>query len=212
MVATEARVNTVTFSPSPEAIAEFKVLSGSYSAEYGFNAGAQTIIVTKSGGNEVRGSVFEFLRSDRFDAEHYFQNYFTPAGSPPVEKDSLRQDNFGGVLSGPLMIPKLYDGHNRTFFMVNYEGRRRRQGRLAQTANSSANSTSPWMTCHGQSIAFVVGSMTGSRTMLCRQAAGTRPDHPTARYRSMQRLRLAGLMTAMAGSRDRRRAIGRSPP
>ena len=79
--------------------------------------------------------MFEFLRSDRFDAEHYFQNYFTPAGSPPVEKDSLRQDNFGGVLSGPLMIPKLYDGHNRTFFMVNYEGRRRRQGRLAQTAN-----------------------------------------------------------------------------
>ncbi len=135
VVATEARVNTVTFSPSPEAIAEFKVLSGSYSAEYGFNAGAQTIIVTKSGGNDVRGSVFEFLRSDRFDAEHYFQNYFTPAGSPPVEKDSLRQDNFGGVLSGPLMIPNLYDGHNKTFFMVNYEGRRRRQGRLAQTAN-----------------------------------------------------------------------------
>ncbi|MEY3282963.1 MAG: hypothetical protein RIR86_976, partial [Acidobacteriota bacterium] len=55
VVATEARVNTVPFSPSVEAIAEFKVLSGSYSAEYGFNAGAQTVIVTRSGGNEFHG-------------------------------------------------------------------------------------------------------------------------------------------------------------
>ena len=135
VVATEARVNTVTFNPSPEAVAEFKVLSGSYSAEYGFNAGAQTIIVTKSGGNDYHGSLFEFLRNDRFDAENFFQNYFTPPGAPQSPKDSLEQNNFGGVLSGPLSIPKLYDGQNKTFFMVNYEGRRRSQGRLAQTAN-----------------------------------------------------------------------------
>jgi Carboxypeptidase regulatory-like domain/TonB dependent receptor len=135
VVATEARVNTVTFNPSPEAVAEFKVLSGSYSAEYGFNAGAQTIIVTKSGGNDFNGTLFEFLRNDVFDAEHFFQNYFNPPGAPRSEKDSLQQNNFGGVFSGPLSIPKLYDGRNKTFFMVNYEGRRRRQGRLAQTAN-----------------------------------------------------------------------------
>ncbi len=134
VVATEARVNTVPFSPSVEAVQEFKVLSGSYSAEYGFNAGAQTIIVTKTGGNDWHGSAFEFLRNDVFDAEHFFQNYF-PSPLGRLEKDSLRQNNFGGVLTGPVVIPKIYDGHNRTFFMFNYEGRIRRQGRLAQTAN-----------------------------------------------------------------------------
>jgi hypothetical protein len=134
VVATEARVNTVPFSPSVEAVQEFKVLSGSYSAEYGFNAGAQTIIVTKAGTNEWHGSAFEFLRNDVFDAEHYFQNYFNTTGTR-IKKDSLRQNNYGGVLTGPVWIPKLYDGHNRTFFMFNYEARVRRQGGLAQQAN-----------------------------------------------------------------------------
>ena len=135
VVATEARVNTIPFSPSVEAVQEFKVLSGSYSAEYGFNAGAQTIIVTKSGGNDFHGSAFEFLRNDVFDAENFFQNYFNAPGATRSKKDSLRQNNFGGVLTGPLWIPKVYDGHNKTFFMFNYEARRRRQGGLAQTAN-----------------------------------------------------------------------------
>ncbi|MBA3442964.1 MAG: TonB-dependent receptor, partial [Pyrinomonadaceae bacterium] len=135
VVATEARVNTVPFSPSVEAVEEFRVLSGSYSAEYGFNAGAQMIIVTRSGGNDFHGAAFEFLRNDVFDAENYFQNYFTLPGAPRLKKDSLRQNNFGGVLSGPVLIPKIYNGRNQTFFMVNYEKRIRRQSGLAQQAN-----------------------------------------------------------------------------
>ncbi len=135
VVATEARVNTIPFSPSPEAVQEFRVLSGSYSAEYGFNSGAQTIIVTKSGGNEWHGSAFEYLRNDVFDAENFFQNYFNAPGAARSKKNSLRQNDFGGVLTGPLWIPKIYDGHNKTFFMVNYEARRRRDGGIAQTAN-----------------------------------------------------------------------------
>lgn len=135
VVATEARVNTIPFSPSPEAVQEFRVLSGSYSAEYGFNSGAQTIIVTKSGGNEWHGSAFEYLRNDVFDAENFFQNYFNAAGAARSKKNSLRQNDFGGVLTGPLWVPKVYDGHNKTFFMVNYEARRRRDGGIAQTAN-----------------------------------------------------------------------------
>ena len=134
VVATEARVNTIPFSPSVEAVQEFKVLAGSYSAEYGFNAGAQIIIVTKSGTNNFHGSLFEFVRNDVFDAENFFQNYFNTTGTR-IKKDSLRQNNFGGVFSGPVMIPKLYDGHNKTFFMANYERRLRRQGGLAQPAN-----------------------------------------------------------------------------
>ncbi len=135
VVATEARVNTIPFSPSPEAVQEFRVLSGSYSAEYGFNSGAQVVIVTKSGGNDLHGSAFEFLRNDIFDAENFFQNYFNAPGAPRSTKDSLRQNNFGGVLTGPVRIPKIYDGANKTFFMANYEARTRRQGNLAQTAN-----------------------------------------------------------------------------
>jgi hypothetical protein len=135
VVATEARVNTIPFSPSVEAVQEFRVLSGSYSAEYGFNAGAQVHIVTKSGGNDWHGSAFEFLRNDIFDAENYFQNYFNAPGQARSKKDSLRQNDFGGVLTGPLWIPKLYNGRNKTFFMFDYEARRRRNGNIAQTAN-----------------------------------------------------------------------------
>jgi hypothetical protein len=135
VVATEARVNTMPFSPSVEAVSEFKVLSGSYSAEYGFNAGAQVMIVTKSGANAFHGSAFEFLRNDAFDATNFFQNYFNAPGTTPSKKDSLRQNNYGGVISGPLVIPNVYDGHNKTFFMTNYEARERTQGRLATTAN-----------------------------------------------------------------------------
>ena len=135
VVATEARVNTIPFSPSVEAVQEFRVLAGSYSAEYGFNAGAQVHIVTKSGGNDWHGSAFEYLRNDIFDAENYFQNYFNAPGQARSKKDSLRQNDFGGVLTGPLWIPKIYDGHNKTFFMFDYEARRRRNGNIAQTAN-----------------------------------------------------------------------------
>lgn len=138
VVATEARVNTVPFSPSVEAVQEFRLLSGSYTAEYGFNSGAQMIIITRSGGNDFHGAAFEFVRNDVFDAENYFQNYFLPPNTPRelrAKKDALRQNQFGGVISGPVLIPKLYDGRNQTFFMVNYEKRIRRQSGLAQQAN-----------------------------------------------------------------------------
>lgn len=134
VVATEARVNTVPFSPSPEAIEEVRVLTGSYSAEYGFNSGAQLVMVMRSGTNELHGAAYEFLRNDKLDAEGFFQNYFTPPGQPRVPKTALRQNQFGAVLGGPVWIPKLYNGRNRTFFMFNYEGRRRREPGSISTA------------------------------------------------------------------------------
>lgn len=125
VVATEARVNTVPFAPSPEAIEEVKVLTGSYSAEYGFNSGAQLIMVMRSGTNDLHGSAFEFLRNDKFDAENYFQNYFNTT-STRLAKQGIRQNQFGAVLNGPVLIPKLYNGKDKTFFMFDYEGRRQR--------------------------------------------------------------------------------------
>ena len=122
---TEARVNTVPFTPSVEAVQEFKVQSGSYSAEYGTNAGAQLTIALKSGTNQFHGTAFEFLRNDVLDAENYFQNYFNAPGAARRPKDELRQNQYGGVFSGPVWIPKVYNGRDKTFFMFDYEARKR---------------------------------------------------------------------------------------
>jgi hypothetical protein len=111
MVNTDTALNTPAVILSQDAIQEFKVQSETYSAEYGFSAN-QVNIVSKSGGNQFHGSVFEFDRNDAFDASTHFQ---------PV-KPRLRQNQFGYVLDGPVWVPKLYDGRNRTFFLANYEG------------------------------------------------------------------------------------------
>lgn len=120
-VSTAWNINNATFfRASIEAIQEFKVHAGTYSAEYGHNAGAQVEILTKPGTNRLHGALFEFIRNDNFDA----RNYFRPR---PLEKDVLQRNQFGFVLSGPVMIPKLYNGRDRTFWMVNYEGQREKQ-------------------------------------------------------------------------------------
>ena len=134
VVATEARVNTVPFSPSPEAMEEVRVLTGSYSAEYGFNSGAQLIMIMRSGGNQFHGSVFEFLQNDKLNAEDYFQNYFLNPGQARFKKQGVRFNQFGGTLSGPVSIPKLYNGRNKTFFMFAFDGRRQRLPGAVATA------------------------------------------------------------------------------
>ncbi|HYM13257.1 MAG TPA: TonB-dependent receptor, partial [Bryobacterales bacterium] len=132
---TEARVDTVPFTPSPEAMQEFKVLAGTYSAEYGTNAGAQLTMALKSGTNQFHGDAFEFLRNDKLDATDYFQNYFNPPGAAAKPKNQLRQNEYGGVFSGPVVIPKLYNGKDRTFFMFDYEAHKIRQPNQIGTAN-----------------------------------------------------------------------------
>src|SRR5690349_15491226 len=117
MVNTDTALNTPAVILSQDAIQEFKVQSETYSAEYGFSAN-QVNIVSKSGSNQLHGTAFEFLRNDAFDAKAPFQSALP----------ELRQNQFGFVLGGPIYIPKLYDGRNKTFFMVNYEGWRIRNG------------------------------------------------------------------------------------
>ena len=120
-VSTAWNINNATFfKASIEAIQEFKVHAGTYSAEYGHNAGAQVEIQTRPGGNQLHGALFEYLRNDNLDA----RNYFRPS---PLEKDVLQRNQFGFVLSGPVLIPKIYDGRDKTFWMVNYEGQREKQ-------------------------------------------------------------------------------------
>lgn len=120
-VSTAWNINNATFfRASIEAIQEFKVHAGTYSAEYGHNAGAQVEILTRPGSNQLHGALFEFLRNDNMDA----RNYFRPR---PLAKDVLQRNQFGFVLSGPVLIPKLYNGRDRTFWMANFEGQREKQ-------------------------------------------------------------------------------------
>lgn len=104
----------VRMRPSVEAIEEFRVEAGWYSAEYGTQSGAQIVATIRPGTNNVHGTLFHFLRNDVLDAKNFFE-------LPTNRKTPLRRNTFGGVLSGPVWIPKVYDGHNRTFFTFNGE-------------------------------------------------------------------------------------------
>jgi Carboxypeptidase regulatory-like domain/TonB dependent receptor len=125
IVNTDPALVTPSVILSQDAIREFNVLSDNYSAEYGYGAN-QIDIVSKSGTNDLHGSIFEFLRNDAFDA--YTPTPFQTTPSKP----RLRQNQFGFVLGGPVYLPKIYDGRNKTFFLANYEGWRITNGYVIQ--------------------------------------------------------------------------------
>ncbi|MEZ5351306.1 MAG: TonB-dependent receptor [Bryobacteraceae bacterium] len=109
---------SIVLRPAIEAIREFKVQTNLYSADLGRNSGAVVDVVSKSGANEIHGSVFEFLRNSAMDARNFFNTKGTPF--PP-----FRYNQFGFSLGGPVVVPKLYNGRNKTFWFVDYEGFRR---------------------------------------------------------------------------------------
>ncbi len=100
--------------PFPDALQEFSVQTSNYSARYGGNAGGVVNIITKSGTNEVHGDAFEFVRNAVFNA----RNFFAPA------RDQLKRNQYGFTFGGPVVIPKLYNGKNKTFFFMGYQGTR----------------------------------------------------------------------------------------
>lgn len=102
--------------PSVDAIGEFKVVTSNNSAEYGYRMGGKVLVSTKSGTNELHGSLYEFLRNDKFDGTNFFANR---AGSG---KPTLRQNQFGLTFGGPIV-------RNKTFFFFSYQGTRIRRGR-----------------------------------------------------------------------------------
>jgi hypothetical protein len=101
--------------PIQDAVEEVQVQTGSTSAEYGSFLGVHVNVVTRSGTNEFRGSLYEYYQSDALNARGYFENRSAP-------KNPSRRDQYGGVAGGPLVMPGFYDGHNRTFFMGGFEG------------------------------------------------------------------------------------------
>src|SRR6266568_3920461 len=104
------------YRPNVDAMHEFKMEVSGYSAEYGKMAGGIMNMVLKSGTNAFHGSLFEYVRNNIFDARGYFD----------TEKLGLHLNQFGGVITGPLSIPKVYNGHDKTFFMFSSESYRLR--------------------------------------------------------------------------------------
>src|SRR5947207_2351121 len=111
-------IPAVSAIPSVEGIQEFKIQTNAYSAEYGRSGGGLVTLVTKSGSNDFHGSLYEFLRNSKLDANNFFQNRAGRA------LGSFKRNQFGGSIGGPISIPKLYSGKNKTFFFFDYEGQR----------------------------------------------------------------------------------------
>lgn len=105
-------------APSLEAITEFSVDTNGFKAEYGQAGGGVMTFVSKSGTNEYHGNAYEFLRNDKMDA----RGFFAP------KRAIYKQNDFGATFGGPIRIPKLYDGRNKTFFFAAFEGFRNRVG------------------------------------------------------------------------------------
>jgi hypothetical protein len=110
---------------SVDALQEFRVQSSTYSAEFGRNPGGQFSLVSRSGTNHWHGTAFDYLRNSYVDANNWFNDYY---GQPQA---SLRQNDFGGTLGGPITIPMLYNGRDKTFLFFSYEGLRLTQPQAA---------------------------------------------------------------------------------
>jgi hypothetical protein len=129
--------NQITFQPSINTTAEFKISNSTYSAEYGRSSGAIVNVATRSGTNSFHGEAFDYLRNNYFDARNFFNR-------KPSRQNSFIRNNFGGAFSGPIF-------KDRTFFFLSYEGLRQQQSLLfngtvlspAQRASFSATPAGP---------------------------------------------------------------------
>jgi hypothetical protein len=116
-------VETAFLTPSVEAITEFSVETNGFKPEFGQAGGGAITFASKSGTNRFQGTVYNFLRNDALDEKGFFEQ----------QKGVYRQNNFGASWGGPVKLPRLYDGQNRTFFFSAYEGFRNTQASNALT-------------------------------------------------------------------------------
>jgi len=112
----------IALTPSVDAVQEFKVKSSSYTAEFGRSAGMVLNATLKSGTNDPHGTLFEFLRNDKLDANNFFSN------AARLPKAPFRRNEFGGTFGAPVYIPHLYNGRNKTFVFGDAKIFRQRTG------------------------------------------------------------------------------------
>lgn len=111
-------------NPIPDTIQEFKLQSGDNNADVGRSYGSVVNVVTKTGTNKFRGEVWEYNENDMYNANEYFNKLHqlvTNATKTPNRPGRFKENSFGGIYSGPVVIPHVYDGHNRTFFTADFQ-------------------------------------------------------------------------------------------
>lgn len=113
--------NDIVYNPNPDTIQEFRILTSNYGAEYGRNAGGIISIITKSGTNELHGSIFDFLRNDALNANSFFSN---AQGQP---REILKRNQYGFSVGGPVVIPKVINGRSKLLFFGSYQGQKQVQ-------------------------------------------------------------------------------------
>ncbi len=123
--------NEISVVPMVDSVEEFKVETNSLKAEYGQTSGGVINVVTKAGSNEFHGSAYEFFRNDALDARNAYATQRDPITGRI--KPVLRYNQFGGTLGGPILIPKIYNGRNKTFFYFGYEQWRHRSATLRRS-------------------------------------------------------------------------------
>jgi outer membrane receptor protein involved in Fe transport len=116
--------NNSNYFPNPDAVQEFSVLTNNFSAEYGMGAGGIVNAVTKSGTNRLHASAFEFVRNNQLNAADFFSH----------QTDTLKRNQYGGAIGGPVYIPHLYNGRDRTFFFYSYQDTALRSAPSTKTA------------------------------------------------------------------------------
>lgn len=124
-LAASTALGTTQSLVSVDALQEFRVQSSTYSAEYGRSPGGQFSLATRSGTSIVHGSAFDYLRNNFFDANDWFSDHYQ------VPLAALRQNDFGGTVGGPLVVPGLLKAKDKTFFFFSYEGLRLTQPQAA---------------------------------------------------------------------------------
>jgi hypothetical protein len=172
----------ITIPPIPDAIQEMKVETGDNPAEVGHSYGTTVNVVTKQGTNKLVGSVWEYNENDMFDANDYFnkRNQLLHTPTPlPNRPGRLKSNSFGGIVSGPVIIPHIYDGHNKTFFTFDMQD-------TDYTAVSAYTGTVPTATMQSSNFTNLVDTLNLSTTKytdgLGRQfQAGTVMDPATTR-------------------------------
>lgn len=181
-------LNGASFAIKPpvDAIQEFKVQTSNFSAEFGRAGGAVLNATVKSGTNQLHGDAWEFVRNDAFDAANFFENSPTH-----VNKGEFRQNQFGFTVGGPVYIPHVYNGKDKTFFFFDYEGTRIRQAAPQVATVPTANERASGYT----DLSELITDQSGTRTDLLGRTTPTGTVFDPATTRSV----IAGQVDPVTG-------------